>query len=139
MLAVMARSRFPVRTMVPVLGIAVLVLGGISLWLVISGTPRSSRKAPIQIAERQVREQRGAHWEVRYVEDGSGPVLCGYAAPRNRAGATYEPVAFISRRGRVLFADDPLPTEFRDLREQFCPAFAQSPTAPNYVNSTSTQ
>ena len=130
MLAAMARSRFTVRTLVPLLGLAVLVLGGISLWLVISGAPGPSREAPTLMAERQVREQRGPDWEVRYVEDGSGPVLCGYAAPRNRAGTTYEPVAFISRRGRVLFADEPLQNEFRDLKQRYCPGFAQSPRPP---------
>ncbi|MFC5346064.1 hypothetical protein ACETK8_04735 [Brevundimonas staleyi] len=130
MLPAMARTRFTVRTLVPILGIAVLVLGGISLWLVVSGAPRPSREEPVRMAERQIREQRGADWEVRYVEDGSGPVLCGYAAPRNRGGTTHEPVAFISRLGRVLFADEPLPTEFRDLRQRYCPAFARNPVSP---------
>ena len=126
----MARARITVRALLPLLGIAVLILGGLSLWLFVHERAARSPETPFQRAERQVREQRGADWEVRYVEAGSGPAVCGYAAARNRSGATYEPVAFISRIGRVLFADEPLPTEFRDLREQFCPAFARSPTAP---------
>jgi len=77
-----------------------------------------------------VHEQRGADWEVRYVEAGAEPAVCGYAAPRGRGGAAHQPVAFISRIGRILFADDPLPAEFRDLRDQFCPAFARNPVPP---------
>lgn len=130
MLTGMANPRSSVRTLIPVLGIAVLVLGALCLWLVIDGAPPSPRETPHRMAERQIREQRGADWEVRYVEAGSGPVVCGYAAPRNRPGAQQEPVAFISRLGRVLFADDPLSGEFRDLREQFCPGFARAPRVP---------
>ncbi|WP_309629159.1 hypothetical protein [Brevundimonas sp.] len=134
MLAVMARNRFTVRTLVPVLGVAVLVLGAFGVWVFVHERTVRSSERPFQRAERQVREQRGGDWEVRYVEAGSGPAVCGYAAPRNRGDATHEPVAFISRIGRILFADEPLPTEFRALREEFCPAFARSPAAPAYVN-----
>ena len=127
MLAPMAHPPFNVRKVIPVLGIAVLVLGGLSLWLLIDGTPPPSRESPHRMAERQIREQRGDDWEIRYVEAGAGPVMCGYAAPRNRPGQAHEPVAFISRVGRVMFADDPLSAEFRDLRERFCPGFARIP------------
>jgi hypothetical protein len=131
----MARSRITVRGLLPILGAAVLILGVLSLWVFVREHTVRASETPFQRAERQVREQRGPDWEVRYVEAGAEPAVCGYAAPRNRAGVTHEPVAFISRIGRILFADDPLPTEFRDLRQQFCPAFARSPTAPAYVNS----
>ena len=130
MLGAMARNRFTVRTLVPVLGIAVLVLGAVSVWVFVHDRTAGSAERPFDRAERQVREQRGRDWEVRYVEAGTGPAVCGYAAPRNRGGVTHEPVAFISRIGRVLFADEPLPGEFRDLTEQFCPAFARSPGPP---------
>ena len=130
MLAAMARNRFTVRTLVPVLGIAVLILGAVSVWVFVHERTARSAETPFERAERQVREQRGSDWEVRYVEAGAEPALCGYAAPRNGAGATHEPVAFVSRIGRILFADDPLPTEFRDLTQQFCPAFARSPRPP---------
>lgn len=122
----MARARFNVRTLVPWLGLAVLVLGGVILWLVMSGTPLSSREPSHELARRQVREQRGADWEVRYIEATAGPVVCGYAAPRSHNGAGHRPVAFISRLGRVLFADDPLPGEFRELQQTYCPGFAQA-------------
>ena len=130
MLAGMAQTRFTVRALLPVLGIAVLILGALSLWVFVHERTARSGETPFQRAERQVREQRGPDWEVRYVEAGAEPAVCGYAAPRNRGGATHEPVAFVSRIGRILFADDPLPAEFRDLTQQFCPAFARSPKPP---------
>ncbi|WGM32156.1 hypothetical protein [Brevundimonas sp. NIBR11] len=134
----MARDRFTVRSLLPILGVAVLVLGGLCVWLAATRTPRPPAETPHHMAQRQIRAERGADWEVRYIESDAGPVVCGYAAPRNRAGMTHEPVAFISRIGRVMFADDPLPTEFRDLRDRYCPGFARAPSAPNYVNSAPT-
>ena len=130
MLAAMAQNRFTVRTLVPLLGLALLILGGLSLWLLVHERSARPQETPFERAERQVHEQRGADWEVRYVEAGAAPAVCGYAAPRNRVGATQQPVAFVSRIGRILFADDPLPTEFRDLTQQFCPGFARSPRPP---------
>lgn len=126
----MAGAPITVRGIVPLLAVAVLVLGGVSAWVLIDGRTGRSPETPFERAERQVHEQRGADWEVRYVEAGAEPAVCGYAAPRNRSGAIHEPVAFISRIGRILFEDDPLPTEFRDLRDQFCPAFARNPAPP---------
>lgn len=126
----MARARITVKGLLPVLGVAVLILGGLSLWLFVQQRTARSVETPFERAERQVREQRGPDWEVRYVEAGAAPAVCGYAASRNRGGATHEPVAFVSRIGRILFADDPLPTEFRALTQQFCPAFARSPKPP---------
>ena len=126
----MARPRITVKALLPFLGLAVLILGALSMWLFVHERSARPQERPFERAERQVREQRGADWEVRYVEAGTGPAVCGYAAPRIRSGVTQEPVAFISRVGRVLFADEPLPTEFRDLREQFCPAFARAPAPP---------
>ena len=129
MLAAMARNRFTVQALMPFLVVAVLALGGLAAWLVVHGPPRSPWDTPHRVAERQVREQR-AGWEVRYFEAGSGPIVCGYAAPRSRNGDTHEPVAFVSSLGRVLFADDPLSAEFRDLKQRHCPGFAQSPPNP---------
>ena len=130
MLATMARSRITVRATLPILGVAVLILGGLCVWLLVHDRTTRQSETPFERAERQVREQRGADWEVRYIEAGAEPAVCGYAAPRARGGAPDAPVAFVSRIGRILFADEPLPAEFRDLREQFCPAFARSPAPP---------
>lgn len=127
MLEAMARSRFNVKTLIPWLAAVVLLLGGLILWLAATGGRPVSREPAHRMAERQIREQRGNDWEVRYIEAGSGPVLCGYAALRYRPGPPDQPVAFISRVGRVLFADDPLPAEFRDLRQRYCPGFIQAP------------
>lgn len=135
MLAAMARSRFTVRTLVPILGVAVVVLGGLCAWVFIRQNLERPSETPFERAARQVMEQRGPGWEIRYIEAGADPAVCGYAAPRRRAGAPDQPVAFVSRIGRILFADEPLPTEFRDLRDRFCPALAQAPAAPNYVNT----
>lgn len=126
----MARPRITVRALLPVLGAAVLILGALSLWLLAQQRAERSAETPFERAERQVQEQRGSDWEVRYIEAGTGPAVCGYAAPRPGNAAADAPVAFVSRIGRILFADDPLPTEFRDLTEQFCPAFARSPGPP---------
>ena len=73
MLAAMARNRFTVRTLVPVLGIAVLILGGLSAWVFVRERAARSAETPFARAERQVREQRGPDWEVRYVEAGAEP------------------------------------------------------------------
>ena len=34
---------------------------------------------------------------------------------------------FISVPNRILFSDDPLPTEFREMRERYCPGFLTPP------------
>jgi hypothetical protein len=130
----MARTRFTVRTLVPILGGAVLVLGGLCAWVFVRQNIERPSETPSERAARQVQEQRPG-WEIRYIEAGADPAVCGYAAPRRRSGAPDQPVAFVSRIGRILFSDEPLPTEFRDLRDRFCPALAQAPAAPNYVNT----
>ena len=45
--------------------------------------------------------------------------MCGYVG-RTRKG---EAVAFVSTPNRILFSDDPMPTEFRQMRERYCPGF----------------
>ena len=77
-------------------------------------------------ALRQVREQRGPSTELRYTQIGEGRVLCGYAGRRGDAAA----VAFVSRPSRILFSDDPLQVEFRELRDRFCPDLPRTPTVP---------
>lgn len=130
MVTAMARHRFTVRTLVPILGVAVVVLGGLCAWVFVQQNIKRPSETPFERAARQVREQRGPRWEVRYIEAGAEPAVCGYAAPRRRAGTPDQPVAFVSRIGRILFADEPLPTEFRDLRDRFCPALVRDPVRP---------
>jgi len=75
-------------------------------------------------ALRQVREQRGPSTELRYTQVAEGRVLCGYAGRRGETAS----VAFVSRPSRILFSDDPLQVEFREVRDRFCPDL---PRAPN--------
>ena len=72
---------------------------------------------------RQIRTQAGRGAELRYAEAGEKRAVCGYVG-RSRGGAA---VGFISVPNRILFSDDPLPTEFREMRERYCPGFLTPP------------
>ena len=110
-----------IRVLIPVLGVAVLALGGVCLWAVTRGGPVELAQPPAPArALQQVREQMGQAGELRYFEAGEGRALCGYAGLKGQARA----VAFVSRPNRILFSDDPLPGEFREMRQRFCPGFA---------------
>lgn len=132
----MAR-RLNVQRLIWVLGAVVLVLGALSVWAATRGRPVGAAQPPAAArALQQVREQRGRDYEVRYAEAGQGRALCGYAGPRRRGVRTYagiggyDAVAFVSRPNRILFSDDPLPGEFREMRERFCPGFLVTPRFP---------
>jgi len=115
--------RLTVRNVIPVLGVLVLILGALSLWVVTRGEP-AFREAPApERAVRQVREQMGPTGEIRYVQAGERRAACGYAGRRGQEQA----VAFVSRPNRILFSDDPLPGEFREMQKRFCPDFLVSP------------
>ena len=109
-----------IRVLIPVLGVAVLLLGGVCLWAVTRGAPPLAQTPAPERALQQVREQMGRAGELRYFEAGEGRALCGYAGLKGQARA----VAFVSRPNRILFSDDPLPGEFREMRQRFCPGFA---------------
>ena len=110
-----------IRVLIPVLGIGVLALGVVCLWAVTRGGPAVLAQTPApERALQQVREQMGRAGELRYFEAGEGRALCGYAGLKGQARA----VAFVSRPNRILFSDDPLPGEFREMRQRFCPGFA---------------
>jgi len=109
-----------IRVLIPVLGVAVLALGGVCLWAVTRGGPPMAQTPAPERALQQVREQMGRAGELRYFEAGEGRALCGYAGLKGQARA----VAFVSRPNRILFSDDPLPGEFREMRQRFCPGFA---------------
>jgi len=81
--------------------------------------------APDRLA-RQVREQAGPGAELRYTEAGQRRAMCGYIG-RTRGGPA---VGFVSIPNRILFSDDPLPKEFAQLRERYCPGFMQGPPQP---------
>jgi len=115
--------RLTVRRVIPVLGVMVLVLGAVGLWAVSRGDLAISPVSADQRATRQVRAQLGRSGEVRYLEAGERRAACGYAGRKGEARA----VAFVSRPNRILFSDDPLPGEFREMQKRFCPGFLTSP------------
>lgn len=130
----MAR-RLKVQRVILVMGVLVLALGAVSAWLVYHNVQPPAQPTANERALRQVREQRGAGFEVRYSEPGQGRALCGYAGPRTNGGAAGpggggDAVAFVSRPTRILFSDDPLPVEFREMQQRFCPGFLANPVRP---------
>lgn len=116
------QRRIRTDRLIAVLGAAVVVLGLVVLWRVTGGGQPRPEAAGAR-AERQIHAERGAAWEVRFLQDGQGRVVCGYAGPPG-GGA----VAFVSRPQRILFGDDPLPAEFAETRDRFCPDFPKRPT-----------
>lgn len=129
----MAR-RLNAQRMILVMGVLVLSLGAVSVWVLMQGDRPDPQPTHNERAARQVREQRGPGYDVRYAEAGRGRALCGYAGPRNgkagAAGRGGDAVAFVSRPNRILFSDDPLPVEFREVQQRFCPGFLANPVPP---------
>lgn len=120
----MSDRRRQTDRLIAVLGVLVLALGAVAVWKVaheggLGRKPESSGERAL----RQVRTELGAGAEVRYIEPGIGPVSCGYAA----RGAHEPAVGFVSRPQRILFSDDPLPREFAETRDRYCPGFARRP------------
>ncbi len=113
--------------MIVVLGAAVLVLGGFSLYALTQGARFGPRQTtPAERALEQVREQMGPQAEVRHVEAGRGKAACGYAGLKG----SREAVAFVSRPNRILMSNDPLTGEFATLKSRYCPGFdAPAPAA----------
>lgn len=134
----MAR-RLNVQRVILVMGMLVLALGALSLSVVYRNLQPPAQPTANERAVRQVREQRGRGYDVRYAEPGEGRALCGYAGPRSTTGGEgsggQDAVAFVSRPNRILFGDDPLPVEFREMQRRFCPTFLARPHAPDVVNT----
>ena len=102
-------------------GVLALCAGGV--WL---ATRPSGAPAPEPADERvmrQIRVQAGRGAELRYSEPGQRRAVCGYLGRRAGGPAT----AFVSIPNRILFSDDPLPTEFREMRLRYCPGFTGAP------------
>lgn len=119
----MARRAIRIDRLTLVLGVAVLALGAVSLWASSRGELGFRPPTANARALQQVREQMGRSGELRYAEAGEGRALCGYAGRKGEATAT----AFVSRPNRILFSDDPLPAEFREMQTRFCPGFLANP------------
>ena len=123
----MRRRAIRIDRLIAVLGTAVLVLGGVLLWLATQGqAPGVAREPVSERVLRQAREQLGPRAEVQLVEAGTGRVVCGYVAVEPRGAA----VGFISRPNRMLLSHDPLSTEFRAMLAADCPGFPESPPNP---------
>jgi len=122
----MAARRIRTDRLIAVLGAAVLLLGGLVGWRLIAAEGVAPWETPPQRrALQQVRERFGPTGQVRLIERGRGPVVCGYAGRRGEAGS----VAFVSRPNRILFADDPLVGEFRAMIDVDCPGLPLAPPA----------
>jgi flagellar biogenesis protein FliO len=122
----MARRAIRIDRLIAVMGIAVLLLGGVLLWLASRGqAPGAGREPVSERVLRQAREQLGSRAEVQLIEAGSGRVVCGYVAAEPRGVA----VGFVSRPNRMLLSHDPLSTEFRALLAADCPNFPAGPIA----------
>lgn len=113
------------RIVLPVLlALAVIAAGAFGAWrLMGDGALGRRTETAAERSLRQVRTELGRRAEVRYIEAGVGPVSCGYAA----RGRGQPAVAFVSRPQRILFGDDPLPREFAETRDRYCPGFARRP------------
>lgn len=123
----MARRGIGKDQKIAVLGVAVLLLGAMSLFALNQGARFGPTQAsPAERALTQVRAQMGPQAEVRYLENGKRRAVCGYAGISGEKRA----VAFVSRPNRILMGDDPLGAEFAEMKAQFCPGFnAAAPTA----------
>lgn len=111
----MGRRLDPNR-LITVLGVAVVLLGALSVYALTQGAPEAP---PQRRSLDQLRETIGPDVEIRYVQAGPPGVICGYAASRGGANDT----AFISRPNRLLLSTDPLKTEFETMMDEVCPGF----------------
>lgn len=122
----MARRTLTTDRLIAGLGVAVLLLGGLAFWVATHGWRPAPEPPPSERVLRQLREQRGPDWEVRYIEAGRDPVTCGYVGRRDGGRA----IGFISRPNRLLLADDPLKSEFAAMMKTACPSFARHQPPP---------
>lgn len=118
------RSLLPVSPVVAAAALFVLAVGaGTGVWMMAYRTQIAPPEAPMPRVARQIREQLGGEAELRYAEPGQKRAVCGYVG-RVRGGPA---VGFVSLPNRILFSDDPLPKEFREMRERYCPGFLTTP------------
>jgi hypothetical protein len=107
----------------PLFVLILVIAVGAGIWLMTQRSGIAPPEPPPLRAVRQIREQLGDRAEPRYAEPGQKRAVCGYVG-RARGGPA---VGFISLPNRILFSDDPLPTEFREMRERYCPGFLTTP------------
>lgn len=118
----MARRLIRTDRLIVVLGMAVLALGAVAAWKVVDdlGVEAGS---PNDRVRRQLREYDPdlTLFEVRAGR--TRGVVCGYAGVPYRAGdaVQVQPIAFVSRRNRLITTRDPLRNEFKAQTDQECP------------------
>ncbi len=130
----MARGGIGTDQKIAVLGVAVLLLGALSLVALNQGArfgPKQATSAERALA--QVKAQMGPTAEVRYLENGKRRAVCGYAGMAGQKAA----VAFVSRPNRILMGDDPLGAEFAEMKARFCPGFNAAASAAKASVTTS--
>jgi len=106
--------------------LVLLAAAAAGLWSMAHQTRIAPRESPSERALRQIGTQLGPDAELRYAEAGQKRSMCGYVG-RTKGGPA---VGFVSIPNRILFSDDPLPTEFREMRRRYCPGFMQGPPQP---------
>lgn len=107
-------------------GLVIVVAAAAGLWSMAHQTRIAPPEPPTERMQRQIRTQLGPGAELRYAEAGQKRSMCGYVGRTKGAPA----VGFVSIPNRILFSDDPLPTEFREMRRRYCPGFMQGPPQP---------
>lgn len=118
----MARRVIRTDRLIAVLGVAVLLLGGVVAWRV-AGQFTPEAGAPVDRVRRQLKayDPTLTLFDLR---DGRTPgVVCGYAgvSSARRQGPAEPPMAFVSRRNRLITNHDPLKGEFRTQTDLECP------------------
>lgn len=112
------------------LAAAVLILGGVAVWMATHDNRVDPLEAPGDRVARQIAAQVGPGGVLRYAEPGQRRAMCGYVGRTQKGDA----VAFVSIPNRILFSDDPLPTEFREMRQRYCPGFMTGPRSPRHLS-----
>ena len=125
----MTPHRSPRQRWTMIAAAVVLALCAIGAWLAMRPANTPSPEPASTRVTRQIRIQAGPDAELRYAEAGQRRAVCGYMG-RVAGGPA---VGFVSIPNRILFSDDPLPTEFREMRQRYCPGFMQGPTQPSPV------
>lgn len=105
------------------LALALAIAGAAGLWAMAHQPRIATPESAAARAVRQIRTQVGPDAELRYAEAGQKRSMCGYIG-RAKGGPA---VGFVSIPNRILFSDDPLPTEFSEMRQRYCPGFMQGP------------
>ncbi|GAA0649267.1 hypothetical protein [Brevundimonas lenta] len=119
----MAQRSIRTDRLIPILGVAVIVLGALILWLVTRGGFGTDEPSPEARARVQVREHLGRQARISYTEEGRRLAVCGYITDGD------EVIAFISRPNRLMLETDPLKQEFRQIQRDLCPGFLTRPPA----------